>query len=34
MTYVFRNNTIERFLDGDYMFAGYDDYGTVPETEA
>ena len=33
MTYVFRNNTIERLLDGDYQFSGYDDYGTVPEAE-
>lgn len=33
MTYVFRNNTIERLLDGDYQFSGYDDYGTVPEVE-
>lgn len=34
MTYVFRNNTIERFLEGDYQFSGYDDYGTVPDAEA
>ena len=34
MTYVFRNNTIERMLDGDYQFSGYDDYGVVPEAEA
>jgi len=33
MTYVFRNNTIERLLDGDYQFSGYDDYGSVPEAE-
>ena len=33
MTFVFRNNTIERLLDGDYQFSGYDDYGTVPEAE-
>lgn len=33
MIYVFRNNTIERFLDGDYIFSGYDDYATVPEAE-
>ena len=34
MTYVFRNNTIEQFLDGDYQFSGYDDYGVVPKAEA
>lgn len=34
MTYVFRNNTIERMLDGDYQFSGYDDYGVVPKAEA
>lgn len=33
MTYVFRNNTIERFLQGDYTFSGYDDYAAVPEAE-
>lgn len=30
MTYVFRNNTIERFLPGDYMYSGYDDFSAVP----
>lgn len=34
MTYVFRNNTIERMLDGDFQFSGYDDYGEVPKAEA
>lgn len=33
MTYVFRNNTIERFLPRDYTFSGYDDYAAVPEAE-
>lgn len=33
MTYVFRNNTIERFLQGDYTFSGYDDYAAVPEAD-
>ncbi|MBR1923020.1 MAG: HAD-IIIC family phosphatase [Paludibacteraceae bacterium] len=30
MTYVFRNNTIERFLQGEYIFSGYDDFSAVP----
>ncbi len=30
MTYVFRNNTIERFLQGEYSFSGYDDFSAVP----
>lgn len=34
MTYVFRNNTIERFLIGDYIFSGYDDFSAVPEADA
>lgn len=33
MTYVFRNNTIERFLQGDHTFSGYDDYAAVPEAD-
>ena len=33
MTYVFRNNTIERFFGEGYVFSGYDDYAEVPETE-
>lgn len=33
MTYVFRNNTIERFLPGEYAFSGYDDYAAVPDAE-
>ena len=34
MTFVFRNNTIERFFsNGEYAFSGYDDYGAVPEAE-
>lgn len=34
MTYVFRNNTIERFLSGGYTFSGYDDFSTVPNADA
>ena len=34
MTYVFRNNTIERFLLGDYIFSGYDDFSAVPDADA
>ena len=34
MTHVFRNNTIERFLQGDYTFSGYDDFSAVPEADA
>jgi len=34
MTYVFRNNTIERFLPGDYIFSGYDDFSAVPNADA
>ena len=34
MTYVFRNNTIERFLMGDYIFSGYDDFSAVPEADS
>lgn len=30
MTFVFRNNTIERFLSGNYMFSGYDDISQIP----
>ncbi len=29
--YVFRNNTIERFLPKDYLFSGYDDISSIPE---
>lgn len=32
MTHVFRNNTIERFLQGDYSFSGYDDIA-VPNAD-
>jgi len=31
MTYVFRNNTIERFMPADYQFSGYADVSQVPE---
>ena len=34
MTYVFRNNTIERFLPGDYIFSGYDDFSAVPDADS
>lgn len=34
MTYVFRNNTIERFLSGDYVFSGYDDFSAVPKADS
>lgn len=34
MTFVFRNNTIERFLPGEYIFSGYDDFSAVPEADA
>ena len=34
MTYVFRNNTIERFLTGEYIFSGYDDFSAVPDADA
>ena len=34
MTYVFRNNTIERFLTGEYIFSGYDDFSAIPEADA
>lgn len=34
MVYVFRNNTIERFLQGDYSFSGYDDFSEVPSADA
>ena len=33
MTYVFRNNTIERFLPGEYIFSGYDDFSAVPAAD-
>ena len=33
MTFVFRNNTIERFLQGDYEFSGYDDFSAVPAAD-
>ncbi len=31
MTFVFRNNTIERFMPADYLFSGYDDISLVPD---
>lgn len=31
MKYVFRNNTIERFLSKEYSFSGYDDISVVPQ---
>ena len=34
MTFVFRNNTIERFLRGDYQYSGYNDFSVVPEADA
>jgi len=34
MTYVFRNNTIERFLRGEYQFSGYNDFSIIPDTDA
>ena len=34
MTYVFRNNTSERFLSGDYVFSGYDDFSAVPKADS
>ena len=34
MTHVFRNNTIERFLQGEYTFSGYDDFSAVPEADS
>ena len=34
MTYVYRNNTIERFLMGDYIFSGYDDFSAVPVADS
>lgn len=34
MTYVFRNNTIERFLCGEYQYSGYNDFSSIPEAEA
>lgn len=30
MVFVFRNNTIERFMPADYVFSGYDDISFVP----
>lgn len=30
MTYVFRNNTIERFFGKDFSFSGYDDISVIP----
>ena len=33
MTYVFRNNTVERFFGEGYVFSGYDDYAAVPKAE-
>lgn len=34
MTFVFRNNTIERFLRGDYQFSGYNDFSNIPDADA
>lgn len=34
MTYVFRNNTIERFLRGEYQYSGYNDFSIIPDTDA
>lgn len=34
MTFVFRNNTIERFLRGDYQFSGYSDFSSIPDADA
>lgn len=31
MTFVFRNNTIERFMPAEYEFSGYDDISVVPD---
>lgn len=33
MTYVFRNNTIERFMPAEYQFSGYADVSQVPEAD-
>jgi len=33
MTFVFRNNTIERFLPADYQFSGYADVSQVPDAD-
>ena len=33
MTYVFRNNTIERFFRGNFQFSGYDDFSAVPQAD-
>lgn len=34
MIYVFRNNTIERFLRGEYQFSGYNDFAIIPDADA
>lgn len=34
MTFVFRNNTIERFLRGDYQYSGYNDFSIIPDADA
>ena len=34
MTYVFRNNTIERFLRGEYQYSGYNDFSIIPDADA
>lgn len=34
MTFVFRNNTIERFLRGDYQYSGYNDFSLIPDADA
>ena len=31
MTYVYRNNTIERFMPTGYSYSGYQDVSIVPE---
>lgn len=34
MTYVFRNNTIERFLRGEYQYSGYNDFSVIPNADS
>lgn len=34
MTYVFRNNTIKRFLRGEYQYSGYNDFSSIPDADA
>lgn len=33
MTFVFRNNTIERFFPEDYTFSGYSDISVIPQAD-